>query len=175
MEIDNGPVGRLARKVDVQPPHLGEASLDELVERWEAGAIVGVGEEDLEIEETGRDVGVAILEDIVRNEAQAADEPIMEPVEVLQNHRSLLGAFDNVADVRCSLQLKEPTPCLLDCLVIADELDDVALWIADVKRPPTAPAMFNRRGLDSETQQPSQFGIKVSLVDFEREMMQRGR
>ena len=35
--------------------------------------------------------------------------------------------------------------------------------------------MFKRRDVDSQASQASQFGIKVALVDFEREMVQRGR
>ena len=63
--------------------------------------------------------------------------------------------------------------CLLDCLVIAHELEDVALWVVDVNGPPMTPAVFKRRDVDSEALQASQFGVEIGLVDFEREMVQR--
>lgn len=65
--------------------------------------------------------------------------------------------------------------CLLDRLVIADQLEDITLWVADVQGPPTTPTVFSRGDVNSQVLQASQFGVKVILVDFEREMMQRRR
>ena len=64
---------------------------------------------------------------------------------------------------------------LLDRLVIAHELQYVALRVADVEGPPTTPAVFNRRHVDSEALQASQLGVEVALVDLEREVVQRSR
>src|SRR5258708_6358254 len=72
---------------------------------------------------------------------------------------------------RCTAELGR----LLDRLVIAHELQYVALRVADVQGPPTTPAVFNRRHVDSEALQASQLGVEVALVDLECEMVQRGR
>jgi len=67
--------------------------------------------------------------------------------------------------VRCTAELG----CLFDRLVITDQLEDITLWVVDVQGPPTTPTVFSRGDVNSQLLQASQFGVKVILVDFERE------
>src|SRR5215470_9841025 len=65
VETGDGPVRGLTGKHRAQVPHPGKASLNELVERGHAVAIVGVREDNLEVEEASRDVRIAILEAVM--------------------------------------------------------------------------------------------------------------
>lgn len=62
---------------------------------------------------------------------------------------------------------------LLDRFVIAHELQNVALGVVNVQRPPAAPSMLECGHLDTQALEAVQFGLKVAFVDLESKVMQR--
>src|SRR5690242_1161931 len=64
---------------------------------------------------------------------------------------------------------------LLDRFVIAHELQNVALGIVNIQRPPAAPSMFDRGHLDTQALEAVQLGVEVAFVDLESKVMQRRR
>ena len=64
-----------------------------------------------------------------------------------------------------------PRGSLLDRLVVAHELENIALRVVHVEGAPPAPAVFERGDFDSQALQPLPLGVEVALVDLEREVI----